>query len=133
MSYVISAVLLLASMAGVKRGKGIGIRARETAKGTREGEKGRFPISPSWCVRIPLLFPFLNACQAGYFISYPVPIKELLQKQEAKIFKKIISTDNHPLAPYIPSKKDCFYDLRKKKCARPKVNTERFMSTFVNR
>ena len=46
MSYVISAVLLLASMAGVKRGKGIGIRARETAKGTREGGKGQVPYFP---------------------------------------------------------------------------------------
>ena len=43
---VISAVLLLARVAGVKRGKGIGIRARETAKGTRGGGKGQVPYFP---------------------------------------------------------------------------------------
>ena len=41
---------------------------------------------------------------------------------------QIVSTmynniNNHPLAPYIPSKKVCSYNLRKKQCARPKIDT----------
>ena len=76
---------------------------------------------------------FLDRCHKRRFISYPVSIKDLLEKQDGKIFKNATSTNNHPLALHIPSKKVCSYNLRKKQCARPKINTERFMSAFVNR
>ena len=76
---------------------------------------------------------FLDRCHKRLFISYPVSIKYLLKKQDRKIFKKVTSINNHPLALYIPSKKVCSYNLRKKQRARPKINTERFMSAFVNR
>ena len=59
-------------------------------------------------------------------------MKDLLNKQDCKIFKKEISVDNHPLGPYIPSKKNCLYNFHKRQCT-PYVNTEHFMSTFVNR
>ena len=62
-----------------------------------------------------------------------ISIKDLLKKQDCKIFKKVTSINNHSLALYIPSKKVCSYNLRKKQCARPKINTERFMFAFVNR
>ena len=32
-----------------------------------------------------------------------------------------------------PYKKTYLHNLRKKGCARPKINTQRFMNTFVNR
>ena len=68
------------------------------------------------------------------FISYPISIKDLLKKKDCNIFEKVTSIDNHPLVPYIPSKKVCSCNRRKKKqCARPYINTERFMSAFVNR
>ena len=57
----------------------------------------------------------------------------LLKKQDCKIIKKVNSINNHPLAPHIPSKKVCSYNLRKKQCPRPKSNTERLMFAFVNR
>ena len=76
---------------------------------------------------------FLDRCHKRRFISYPVSIEDLLKKQDCEIFKKITSINNYPLAPYIPSKKVCSYNLRKKQCVRPKINTERFMSAFVNR
>ena len=56
-----------------------------------------------------------------------------LKNQDCKSFKKVTSRNNHPIASYIPSKKVFSYNLRKKQCARPKINTERFMSAFVNR
>ena len=62
-----------------------------------------------------------------------VSIKDLLKNQDCKIFKKVTSINNHPLVSNIPSKKVCSYNLCKKQCARPKINTERFMSAFVNR
>ena len=76
---------------------------------------------------------FLDRCHKHCFISYPVSIKDLLKKQDCKIFKKVSSINDHPLALYIASKKVCSYNLRQKQCARPKSNSERFMSAFVNR
>ena len=76
---------------------------------------------------------FLDRCHKRRFISYPVSIKDLLKKQDRKIFKKVTSINNHPLALHIPSKKVCSYNLRNKQCARSKINTERFKSDFVNR
>ena len=75
----------------------------------------------------------LDRCHKRRFISYPVSIKDLLKNQDRKIFKKVTSINNHPLASHIPSKKVCSYNLLKKQCAHPKINTERFMSAFVNR
>ena len=65
-------------------------------------------------------------------MSDAVSIKDLLKNQFCKLFKKVTSINNHPLASYIPSKKVYSYNLRKKQRARPKINTERFMSAFVN-
>ena len=75
---------------------------------------------------------FLDRCHKCLFISYPISIKDLLKKQDCKSFKKVTFINNHPLAPYIPTKKVCSYNLRKKQCARPKIDTEHFMSAFVN-
>ena len=47
---------------------------------------------------------FLDGCHKRRFISCPVSIKDLLKKQDCKIFKKVTSMNNHPLALYIPSK-----------------------------
>ena len=38
----------------------------------------------------------------------PVSTKDLLERQDCKIFKEVTSINNHPLAPYIPSKKSAF-------------------------
>ena len=76
---------------------------------------------------------FLDRCHKRRFISYPDSINDLLKNQDCKSFKKVTSINNHPLASYIPSKKVCSYNLRKKQCDRPKINTERFMSAFVKR
>ena len=76
---------------------------------------------------------FLDRCYKRRFISFPVSIKNLLIKQDRNILKKLRSTDCHPLKHIIPVQKTYVHNLRKKGCARPKINTERFMNTFVNR
>ena len=76
---------------------------------------------------------FLDRCHKRRFISFPVFIKNLLNKQDQNILKKLISTDCHPLKDIIPVQKTYVHNLRKKGCVRPKINTERFMNTFVNR
>ena len=65
--------------------------------------------------------------------SREVFIKNLLNKQYQNILKKLISTFCHPLKDIIPVQKTYVHNLRKKGCVRPKINTERFMNTFVNR
>ena len=59
--------------------------------------------------------------------------KNLSNKPDRNILKKLISTDCPPLTDIIPVQKTYVHNLRKKGCARPKINTERFMNTFVNR
>ena len=76
---------------------------------------------------------FLDRCHKRGFISFPVFIKNLLNKQDRNILKKLKSTDCHPLKDIIPVQKTYLHNLRKKGCARPKINTQRFMNTFVNR
>ena len=75
---------------------------------------------------------FLDVIRAVLFF-YPVfiLIKDLLKTQDCKIFKKVTSINNNPLAPYIHSKNVGSYDLRKKQCASPKIKTVRFMSVVV--
>ena len=74
-----------------------------------------------------------HRCHKRHFISFPVFIENLLNKQDQNILKKLISTVCHPLKDIIPVQKTYVHNLRKKGCVRPKINTERFMNTFVNR
>ena len=65
------------------------------------------------------------------FVSSPVSIKDLLYRQDCKILKAITSVDNHPLGSYLPLTKENKYNLRKNQCVLRKVNTERFMKSYV--
>ena len=76
---------------------------------------------------------FLDRCHKRRFVSSPVSIKDLLYRQDCKILKAITSVDNHPLGSYLPPTEENKYNLRKKQCALPKVDTERFMTSYVNR
>ena len=76
---------------------------------------------------------FLDRCHKRRFVSFPVSIKNLLYRQDCKILKAITSVDNHPLGSILPPKKENKYNLHKEQCALPKVNTERFMTSYVNR
>ena len=63
---------------------------------------------------------FLGRCHKHRFISFPVFNKNLLNKQDQNILKKLISTDCHPLKD-IPVQKTYVHNLRKKGCVRPKL------------
>ena len=75
---------------------------------------------------------FLDRCHKRRFVSFPVSIKDLLYRQDCKILKVITSVDKHPLGSNLPPKKENKYNLRKKQCALPKVNTERFMTSYID-
>jgi len=76
---------------------------------------------------------FLGRCHKRRNVSFPVSDKDLLYKQDCKILKAITSVGNHPLGPNLPPKKENNYNLRKEQCVLPKVNTKRFMTSYVNR
>ena len=55
-------------------------------------------------------------------------IRPLLQKQDQAIFEKVKQRDNHPLKVSLPQEKNNFtYNLRRKSCQKPKINTERYI------
>ena len=62
---------------------------------------------------------FLDRCHKRRFISFPVFIKKLLNKQDRNILKKVISTDCHPLKEIIPAQKTYVHNLKKKRLRTP--------------
>ena len=83
---------------------------------------------------INVLQQFLDRCYKLRFISTQLNIRSLLQKQDKAIFQKGKQHDNHPLKVCLPQEKNNLtYNLRRKSFQRPKINTERYKNTFVNR
>ena len=41
--------------------------------------------------------------------------------------------EGHPLHNMLPEVKNTKYELRRKSAVKPKINTKRFMSSFINR
>ena len=76
---------------------------------------------------------FLDRCYKRSYVSLPVRVHDLLQKQDIKIFKKVSASGDHPLTQIIPKKKDITFNLRKKRCHYPRINTQRFKTIFANR
>ena len=60
-------------------------------------------------------------------------INELLEKCDRKLFNKISSDSSRPLYPMLPQAKASSLRLRRSTSQLPKINTERFKSSFLNR
>ena len=56
-----------------------------------------------------------------------------MHMQDKKLFSGARALSHHPLNKILPKPKPKQYNLRRKVCLRLKINTERFMNTFVNR
>ena len=56
-----------------------------------------------------------------------------MHMQGKKLFSGARALSHHPLNKILPKPKPEQYNLRRKVCLRLKINTERFMNTFVNR
>ena len=83
---------------------------------------------------INVLQQFLDRCFKLRLISTQLNIRSLLQKQEKAIFQKAKQHDNHPLKVCLPQEKNNLtYNLRRESFQRPKIITERYKNTFVNR
>ena len=104
------------------------------AKLNNKSSKGELSVYGASVAEINVLQQFLDRCYKLRFISTQLNIRSLLQKQDKAIFQKAKQHDNHPLKVCLPQEKNNLtYNLRRKSFQRPKINTERYKNTFVNR
>ena len=75
---------------------------------------------------------FLNRCYKRKYISYFIDIFKLLDKSDRTIFNKARNV-GHPLHSVLPKVKESSLRLRNTSSLLPRINTERFKSSFVNR
>ena len=76
---------------------------------------------------------FLDRCYKRKYTSDHINVYELLVQQDTRIFKNVFNNTIHPLRAIMPKKKLTKYNLRKETSHHPKINTDRFKNTFVNR
>lgn len=76
---------------------------------------------------------FLTRCFKRKYISDHIQILDLLESADRGIFKKVSGTPNHPLFPILPTVKASSLCLRNHRSQLPKINTERFKTSFINR
>ena len=76
---------------------------------------------------------FLKRCYKRRYISVPLNVKDIMQMHNKKLFSGARALSHHPLNEILPKPKPQQYNLRRKVCSCPKINTECFMNTFVNR
>ena len=67
------------------------------------------------------------------YTSKSFSIKHLLEKQDRKVFRKVSGIDRHPLRGLLPKKKASTYNYRNRTSQYPKVNTDRFKNSYINR
>ena len=100
---------------------------------------GYWPFFFLSLVTIPEILPkvssphFFSRYLSGRLNRFALIHKQIELLFSRNILKKLISTDCHPLKDIIPVQKTYVHNITKKGCARPKINAERFMNTFVNR
>ncbi|EDO27594.1 predicted protein [Nematostella vectensis] len=76
---------------------------------------------------------FLERCFKRKYISNIVNIRKLLEEADKKIYRTRLDQPEYPLSKILPKKKDQKYNLRKRNVIYPRVHSERFKNTFVNR
>ena len=67
------------------------------------------------------------------YVQELTAIKHLLEEQDRKVFRKVSGIDRHPLRGLLPKKKASTYNLRNQTSQYPKVNTDRFKNSYINR
>ena len=76
---------------------------------------------------------FLQRCYKRKYISYYLDIYTLLEKHDNNMYNKIKSDPGHPLFNSLPRIKESSMKLRNNSSLLPRVNTERFKNSFINR
>ena len=77
---------------------------------------------------------FLNRCFRRHYTSKLFDnIYQLLEKSDKGLFFKARANICHPLHSLLPKVKDSSLRFRQRTSQLPKINTERFKNSFVNR
>ena len=73
-----------------------------------------------------------NSCFKRKDTSKPATVYDFLERQDRRIFRKVCNAKGHPLLSIMPRIKPSSYNLRKETCFKPKINTMRFKTSFIN-
>ena len=76
---------------------------------------------------------YLDRCYKRKYILDKINIYNLINEFGNRLFNTIKEQIEHPLYNILPRLKVSKYHLRKKSTVKPKINTERFKGTFINR
>ena len=76
---------------------------------------------------------FLRRCYKRKYISYAIDVNELIDKSDRSIFNKIKKNCNHPLYEIMPKIKQTSLRLRNPTSLLPRIHTERFKASYINR
>ena len=91
------------------------------------------PIYASSTPDLTAVQNFLQCCYRRKYISYQINIYDVLEKADRALFNKISSMPGHPLYPYLPKTNESSARLRVRCSQLPRVNTQRFKNSFINR
>ena len=91
------------------------------------------PVYGAFEAKLTAMQCFLDRCYKPKYTSKSFSIKHLLEKQDRKVFRKVSGIDRHPLRGLLPKKKESTYNLRNQTSQYPKVNTDRFKNSYINR
>ena len=76
---------------------------------------------------------FMERCYKRKYVSKEIDMHELLEKQDWKLFSKVEQIQDHPLQNLLPKEEVNIYELKNKCVNFPKINTERYKNSFINR
>ena len=76
---------------------------------------------------------FLERSHKRKYISKKIDVHELLEKQDRKTFSKVARLEQHPLRNLFPKYKKTKYELENRSSYKPKINTDRFKNSYINR
>jgi hypothetical protein len=63
--------------------------------------------------------------------SFPIRVYDLLQKQDTKMFNNDSASDDHPSSHKLYQRKTTSFNLCKKLCIYPKINTRGVLKPYL--
>ena len=93
-----------------------------TVKGITAKLEMKPDARPKFCKARPVPYALQEAVEAEYN-----------RLEDRKVFRKVSGIDRHPLRGVLPKKKVSTYNLRNRTSQYPKVNTDRFKNSYINR
>ena len=90
------------------------------------------PVYATSASGLTVVLCFFRRCYKTRHISVMFDVSELLEKCDCHLFNKMNNRD-HPQHSFLPRHKESSTRLRNRSNIRPKIDTERFKDSFLNR